>query len=77
MEAAVDHIVLATPDMDRSVAFYSDVLEPEFISPGGIESPRAAFNSGVWGEGHAAYFLDPGGNHIEIEHYGEAGEPAE
>ena len=36
MEAAVDHIVLATPDVDRSAAFYSDVPEPEFISPGGI-----------------------------------------
>ena len=50
---------------------------PERCRSGGLEIPRAAFNSGAWGQGHAAYFLDPGGNHIEIKHYGGAGEPAE
>ena len=44
---------------------------------GGIEILREAFNSGARGQGHAACFLDPDGNHIEIKRYGGAGEPAE
>ena len=47
MEATVDHIVLATPDVDRSAAFYSDVLEPEFISPGGILRSSSGWGT-VW-----------------------------
>ena len=47
MEVAVDHIVLATPNVDRSVAFYSDVPEPEFISPGGILRSSSGWGT-VW-----------------------------
>ena len=54
-----------------------DEAVPERCRSGGLEILQAAFNSGAWGQGRAAYFLDPGGNHIEIEHYGGAGEPAE
>ena len=54
---------------------YEAVLER--CRSGGIEILREAFNSGARGQGHAAYFLDPDGNHIEIKHYGGAGEPAE
>ena len=50
---------------------------PERCRSGGLSSPPEVFNNGAWGQGHAAYFLNPGGNHIEIEHYGGAEEPAE
>jgi catechol-2,3-dioxygenase len=70
------HLVLYVRDVDRSAAFYRDVLGWEPVFPDAIGLPAAAFSSGRThhelllievGEGATP---QPGGRHLGLYHFG-------
>jgi catechol 2,3-dioxygenase-like lactoylglutathione lyase family enzyme len=72
--AALDHVVIAVSDWERSNAFYRDVLgaEPidgavEHLAALGIEVELGPFERhGARGPGLSVYFRDPDGSLLEL-----------
>ena len=64
MSPTFDHIGLATPDLERSIAFYRDVMGFEFSSRKRLSDGReqAVF---LIGEGILVLFHSPSGNYVE------------
>ena len=72
------HIVLYVRNLERSVAFYRDVLGFRQLSPGGLGFPAAAFSSASGRTHHELLLIEvgedaqaqPAGRRVGLYHFG-------
>lgn len=63
----LDHVVIRTCDLERSLRFYTQVLgcpEEHGVEPGEVEQ-----RNGAEGMGPSMYIRDPDGNVVELKGY--------
>lgn len=76
MVTGVNHTSFTVSDMERSVAFYRDVLGMTVISDREVDTPFAETVSGIPGARFRVVYLEAGGDRLElIKYYSPPGKP--
>lgn len=65
----LEHVNLTVRDLDRSIAFYRDLLDLRVRWKGPIDADRLGALEADYEPGRRIYFLDPDGHEVELVEY--------